>query len=186
VHGWNGSPHNHWFPWLKRELAENGCAVFAPRMPGGEHPKLSEWLAHLNRVVVESDADTYFVGHSLGCIATVKFLETLSEGVQVGGCVFVGGFSGDLETPEIVEFYKSALDIEEVRRHCKKFISIASDNDTVVPLAFSKEFNEQLGGELIVEKKRGHFCKDDGVTELLSALTAVLELAGLKALSPKL
>ena len=30
VHGWDGNPNNHWFPWLKKELEKRGFEVHVP------------------------------------------------------------------------------------------------------------------------------------------------------------
>ncbi len=180
VHGWDGNPENHWFPWLKRELGRYGFTVFALAMPNAAHPKVDEWIEALQKAVVLPDRDTYFVAHSLGCIAVARYLSTLFDGTRVGGCVFVGGFSGDSKEPEIAEFSTLPFDVTGAKRHCHSFVSILSDNDTSVPLALGRSFHEQLGGSLIVEHKKGHFTARDGVLELPSVLDAVLELSGEK------
>ena len=177
IHGWDGHPGNHWFPLLTRELIQYGFGVFAPAMPHAAEPKVSEWVAHLNKTVIYPDEQTYFVGHSLGCIATVNFLEQLPERVRVGGAVFVGGFFEDLGEPDLAEFYSSPSVIEKAKTHCGSFVSILSDNDEQVPLEKSLNFHKQLGGVLVIEKEKGHFCADDGVTELSSVLNAILDMA---------
>lgn len=180
VHGWDGTPDNHWFPWLAHQLVERGFTVFAPAMPNAAHPKASEWLAELARVVGEVDKDTYFVGHSLGCIATVRFLASLAEGDVAGGCVFVGGFSGNVRIKELSEFYSLPLVMGNVKKHAYRFVSIASDDDEAVPVQKSRDFNSELGGKFIEEKGKGHFCFNDGVTELPSVLSALLEMSSPK------
>ena|SRR3989344_4684877 len=191
IHGWEGSPNNHWFPWLSRELGEYGFSVFAPAMPNTACPKVSEWVEHLQRVVVNPDKDTYFVGHSIGCQAILRFLEKLPASQKVGGVVFIGGWFTlmNLETQEEKDIAKpwleTQIDFEKVKRHTKKFIAIFSDNDEVVPLENKELFEERLGASTVVEHQKGHFYKSDGVTELPSALSAVLELADQKTLNPK-
>jgi len=185
IHGWNATPDSDFLPWLRRELGEYGFSVFAPQMPNAKHPKVSGWLEHLRHVVVSPDKETYFVGHSLGCITIARYLVSLHGDVCAGGCVFVGGFSGNIHIPEISEFYSLPFEAQKAKQHCRAFTAILSDDDTAVPLDIGLAFAHELGAKVVVEKKRGHFCKSDGVTELPSALSAVLELAGQKALSPK-
>ena len=191
IHGWEGRPDNHWFPWLSRALGEYGFSVFVPAMPNTANPKISEWIEHLQHVVVKPDEDTYFVGHSIGCQAILRFLEKLPASQKVGGAVFVGGWFTlmNLETQEEKDIAKpwlgTLIDFEKVKRHTKKFIAIFSDDDKSVPLENKGFFEERLGAKTVVEHQKGHFCKSDGVTELPSALSAVLDLADLKALSPK-
>lgn len=32
-HGTEGYPEENWFPWMKRELEQNGCSAFVPQFP---------------------------------------------------------------------------------------------------------------------------------------------------------
>ncbi|MBU0666612.1 MAG: alpha/beta hydrolase [Nanoarchaeota archaeon] len=83
VHGWEGYPENHWFPWLKKELETKGFEVFVPAMPDTDHPKMGAWLEHLTKITRAPDKDCYFIGHSLGCITILRYLETLQENQKV-------------------------------------------------------------------------------------------------------
>ncbi|OHA18757.1 MAG: hypothetical protein A2664_04595 [Candidatus Taylorbacteria bacterium RIFCSPHIGHO2_01_FULL_46_22b] len=177
IHGWEGTPQNHWFPWLTHALVDHDFTVFVPTMPNTMHPKFSEWLAELARVVGVPDKDTYFVGHSLGCITIVRYIEQISPNVKIGGCVFVAGFSNDLDLPEISEFVSTPVDFGKVKSHLGTAVTIYSDNDEYISVAESKDFSKKLGAKEIFEKGQGHFCMSDGVTELPSALNAILEFS---------
>lgn len=177
VHGWDGNPNNHWFPWLKLELIARGWEVNAPQLPHAANPKVSEWLDFLEDYVGKPAADTYFVGHSLGCITIARYLETLAPKVKVGGCVFVAGFSGRINVPEIAEFYQLPFDAEAAKKRCGKFVMIFSDNDPYVPMEKSLEMAKQLGAKTILERGKGHFTTGDGVTALPSALSALLNMS---------
>lgn len=67
------------------------------------------------------DEQTYFVGHSLGCQAIARYLESLSESIKVGGVVFVAGFfkrlSGlgeDVENNDIANHWlTTSLDLKK-------------------------------------------------------------------------
>ncbi len=137
IHGWEGKPDNHWFPWLTLELKANGFEVSAPQMPHAGNPGVKEWLEFLKEYVGKPDKNTYFIGHSLGCITIARYLAKLSgitkirntpsasgissskegerkkEKVKVGGCVFVAGFSGRINVPEISEFYLPPHQIQQ-------------------------------------------------------------------------
>ena len=191
IHGWDGRPDNHWFPWLTWELKANGFDISAPQMPHAADPKVKEWLSFLREYVGKSDRDAYFVGHSLGCTAIVRYIDLLPKATRVGGCVFVAGFSGRLNIPEIREFYLPpqtaargltqkgtqiyADIIEKAKAHCDKFVMIFSDNDPYVPIAKSLEFAKQLGAKTILERGKKHF--NDGITALPSALSALLQMS---------
>jgi len=177
IHGWQGTPESHWKPWLKRELGARGFEVFMPQMPNPIFPSINEWVDTIRNIVGVVDEDTYFVGHSLGCITVVRYLAGLKEGQKVGGVVLVAGFYSDIGLPEISQFYTNIEEVEKAKQHSNKFVSIVSDNDTSVPLEKAKELNTALDGELIIENEKGHFCEEDGVVELPSALGAILRIS---------
>lgn len=189
IHGREGKPDNHWFPWLSLELKARGFEVNAPQMPVGtriyaekerrwtQMPKVKEWLSFLKEYVGTPNKNTYFVGHSLGCIAIARYLAALSAKAKVGGCVFVAGFSGRLEIPEISEFYSLPFNLEKAKLHCDKFVTIFSDNDPYVPIERSIEFAKQLGAKTILERGKGHFTTRDNVTALLSVLNVLVRMS---------
>ncbi len=181
VHGWEGKPDNHWFPYLSLELRANGFEVSAPQMPNAGAPKVKEWLEFLKGYVRKPDSHTYFVGHSLGGITIARYLAGLPAKVKVGGCVFVAGFSGRLNIPEISEFYALPFDAKKAKAHCDQFTMIFSDNDSFVPMERSLEFARQLGAKTILERGKGHFSAHDGVKALPSAFSALLRMSSIVA-----
>ncbi len=177
IHGWEGRPDGHWFPWLALELRARGWEVNAPQMPRAAEPKVKEWLEFLRKYVGKPSRHTYFVGHSLGCITIARYLVALPAKAKVGGCVFVAGFSGRITEPEIAEFYSLLFDAEKAKARCEKFVMVFSDNDPFVPLEKSLEMAQQLGAKTILQRNKGHFCAQDGVTALPSVLTALLKMS---------
>ncbi len=179
IHGWGGSPGHHWKPWLTKELQAKGFEVVEPQMPHTDTPVFSEWLAKLSEVVGTPDENTFIVGHSLGCVTVVRYVASLLGETKVGGVVLVAGFYTDINRGEkIRDFYTTQSEIEKAKEHCDKFVSIGSDTDEDVPMEKVAELNDALDGKLLVEKNKGHFCEEDGVTELPSALDAILEMVG--------
>jgi len=177
IHGWEGYPEEGWRPWLKSELEKKGFSVFVPAMPDTKYPKMDAWLKHLTKIVGTPDKDCYFVGHSLGCITILRYLETLKEGQKVGGVVLVAGFTSNLGYEELESFFTKPIDWEKIKSHCEKFVAIHSDNDPYVSLHYRDFFKSKLNAEIIVEHNMGHFSGDDGITELPVALNAVLRIS---------
>ena len=185
IHGWGGSPEEGWRHWLKNELKQQGVEVYAPARSDSDHPRMDAWLEDVRSVVGVPDKDCYFVGHSLGCITILRYLESLTEGQKIGGAVFVAGFSdinitvGESEDlGELQSFFETDVDFQKAKKHCEKFIAIHSDNDPYVDLRYGDIFRENLGAKIIIEKGMRHFSGDDGITELPSVLKSVLELDG--------
>ena len=181
IHGWEGYPEGGWRPWLKKKLEEKGFEVIIPAMPDTANPTMEKWVPYLAHLVATSDKNTYFIGHSLGCITILRYLETLKEGQKVGGVVLVAGFAHDLEYDgykgELLSFFQIPVNWEEIKKHCNKFVSIHSDDDPWVPVKHNEIFKKKLGAEAIVMHKMKHFSGDDGINELPIALDSVLKFS---------
>ena len=94
IHRWSGGPDDDWRPWLKIELEQRGYEVANPEMPDTDTPVIKKWVDKLREVVGTPDADMYFIGHSIGCQAILRYLETIDT--PVGGAVFVAGWCSEV------------------------------------------------------------------------------------------
>jgi predicted alpha/beta hydrolase family esterase len=167
VHGWDGTPEDGWFPWLRTELAKQGFEVVVPQLPDPLIPRIAKWVPTLAAAVVTRPVDeqTYFVGHSMGCQTIARYLETLPEGQRAGGAVFVAGFfkrlTGIEDTPDeqLVknEWLGTPIDLAKVKPRLPKSVAIFSDDDPFVPLDDQDDFRDKLGSEIIVQHHMGHF-----------------------------
>lgn len=176
VHGWNGSPEEGWKPWLKNELEKQGFDVIVPAMPNPQHPNRELWLSKLEEVIGVPDDNLYFVGHSLGCIAVMRYLESLGINQKVAGVILVAGFTSNNGFPDFDSFFQSKIDWNLIKSNAKKFVAIHSTNDPYVSMHYSNFFKENLGAEIIVEQNKGHFFGDDGVLELPSVLESLIKM----------
>lgn len=179
IHGWGGWPKEGWFPWFKKELERNGFVVTIPEMPNSNTPKMDEWLPHLVSVVGIPDEQTYFIGHSLGNIMILRYLEQLNPSQKIGGVVFVAGFTTDLNIPELQEskFFSKPINWDLIKNHTNKFVAIHSDNDKYVDVKYGDLFKEELNAETIIIHDMKHFSGDDGITQLPEAVESILKLA---------
>lgn len=185
VHGWDGYPEEGWFPWLKKELEQKGFEVIVPQLPQANEPRINKWVPALDKEVGTADAQTYFVGHSMGCQTIARYLESLPESAKIGGAVFVAGFFkrlADLEVDDIVrdvahEWLTTPLDLEKVKSHLPKSVAIFSDDDPYVPMDNQDDYKNKLNSKIIIERNMKHFSGSTGTLELPSALDALLEIA---------
>jgi len=181
IHGWEGYPENCWFPWLRKELENRGFQVFVPAMPNPEEPEIESWVNKLNNITKKLDDDTYFVGHSIGCQAIMRYLQTINN--NVGGIIFVAGWFNlpCLETKEEKRIAKPWLempiDTERIKKLSKNIIAIFSDDDPDVPLSDSELFKSRLNAKIIIEHNKGHFSDDAGVKELPIVLKELLRIS---------
>lgn len=183
VHGWSGQAGDGWFTWLKKELESRGFEVLMPQMPDTDEPRISAWVPAIAQAVGVPDQDTFFVGHSMGCVAIIRYLESLSEGQKVGGAVFVAGFflplTGLTKEEEETgrEWHETPIDTEKVRNRMEKSFALFSDNDPFVPVENAEEFKSRLGSEILIQHNQAHFHEGAGFTELPIALEKLLEIS---------
>lgn len=184
VHGWDGTPEYGWFPWLKKELESRGFDVRVPQLPDNANPRIQNWVPALAAAVGTPTEQTYLVGHSMGCQTVARYIESLPEGVQIGGAVFVAGFFkrltniGDEPSEKATEHHwlDAPVSLDKIRSHLPKSVAIFSDDDPWVPLDNQDDFRDKLGSEVVVEHKKHHF--SDTYKELPIVLKKLLEIAG--------
>ena len=177
IHGWEADPNSNWFPWLANELEKKGIAAVVPAMPNSAHPDCGEWVDYLKKIIGKVDKDTFFVGHSLGPIAILRFLESLPEGEKAGGVIMVAGFSESLQVPELESFFDQPLDYEKVKKSARKFEAICSDDDPLVPIKNAEILRDKLGAELTVLHGQSHLDIYNGLFELPIVLEKILAMA---------
>lgn len=157
VHCWSGKPDYCWYPQTKRELENAGFDVKVPEMPETDAPEFSRWLKTLQDEAGEADEELYLVGHSIGCVTIMRYLETLPEGTKVGGVIFVAGFTEDLGYKELKSFFVMPLDFDKIKSRAGHFAAIYSDNDPYVPVKHAEILKEKLGATLIFKPGLKHF-----------------------------
>jgi len=183
VHGWDGSPDEPLFVWLDKNLTENGYEVKRLSMPDPEVPVIEKWISKLKDEVA-LDENTILVGHSVGCQAVMRYLETQNENVRIAGILLLAPWMHldqttiEEEGEEVIEIARPwmeiPIDFEKVKKSSKKITAIFSDNDEFVPVSEEVFFAEKLGAKTIMEHEKGHFSPAENITELNSALDAIL------------
>lgn len=180
VHGWAGNPKQAWFPWIQKELISKGFEVIIPKMPNTLTPKIDEWVSHLSEIVGKSDAETFFIARSIGCQTIMRYFEKTGE--KSGGCVFVGPWftlSGidDEEDYKIARpWIETPIDFNKVKKACKKFTCIFSDDDPFVPVDNEQMFKKNIGAKTILLTGYGHFGDKEKIEKLPIILEEFLKL----------
>ncbi len=176
VHCWGGKPEYCWYPAVKKELASHGFEVLVPAFPDTDMPSMVTWVPHLAEVIGKPDKDLILIGHSIGCPTILRYLETLSEGAQIGGVILVAGFSEDIGYSEIANYFATPIDFKKVKQHTDRFIAIYSDNDPYVDVRFADIFKKELHAEVIIKHKAGHFSAEDNCVTLPDVVDGVLKI----------
>ncbi|PPU08520.1 hydrolase [Xanthomonas arboricola] len=179
VHGYSASPYRHWFPWLKQELEKQGVVVSIVTLPSPDSPRPDDWQRALEVQIESMDENTYFVAHSLGGIALLKYLETAGGASVIGGYVLVSGFNDGLPIlPQLDDFAKPDIDYEKISRISGHRLVIAAADDTIVPHALSERMARSLDAKFISVQHGGHFLDSDGFTEFPLVLDELRQIFG--------
>jgi predicted alpha/beta hydrolase family esterase len=173
VPGFSGVYGDSWPNWLGQEFAKYGFDFRLLDMPNVMCPEVHEWLDYLAAQKIKADKNTYFIGHSLGCVTIARYLEKLPAKSVAAGCIFVAGFCSLPKFPLLSDFCTEPLDFSLVKNHAEDFVVIMSDNDHIIPNQDSLELAEKLQAKVMIESKKGHFTNE--VKELHSALNYILE-----------
>lgn len=175
VHGWKGRPDSNWKPWLKRELNSQGIQTEILPMPNPDHPEREEWVKAITAAVGTPDADTILIGHSLGCISILLYLQSLADNQKIRGAVLVAGFASRPHNGH-PSFFDEPLRWDVIRAHCDKFVAIHSDNDPNVDISNLETFKDKLHAKPALMHNMGHFGSADGCFDLPVALQEILAL----------
>lgn len=179
IHGWGGHSKEGWLAWLAKELQSRGFEVSIPDMPETDDPRIDPWVSRLAGLVGTADQDIYFVGHSIGCQAILRYIASLEH--PVGGMVLVAPW---VRLPNLAEeekeiaqpWLETPIDFQKVRDHGGKVAVLLSDNDEDAPVEDAGVFEKELGAQVTILHARGHFTEGDGVMELPEVLDVILEM----------
>jgi predicted alpha/beta hydrolase family esterase len=166
IHGYGASPQHHWFPWLKQQLEQQGIVVQVPPLPDPEHPVKPAWDKCLAQAIEQPDQYTFFVAHSLGCIALLDYLQQLDPQPKIGGLLLVSGFHQPVPGYSLINpFVAHALQPEQLIALTPQRVVIAAQDDPVVPHDLSQHLSEKLQARIISLPQGGHLLGSDGFTQ---------------------
>ena len=132
-------------------------------MPNPNNPIASEWIGNLSNSVKTINEDIYFIGHSLGCITLLRFLEMQPDNTKIGGIILASGFVKEIpKYPNLDQFIKSDLDFKKVTKMTRNRCVLSAPNDIHVPYEYSCELAKFLDAKLITIENGGHFIGQEG------------------------
>lgn len=168
VHGFGANSDKHWFKWLKTELEKDkNISVKLLNMPNSKNPNLQEWLNTLAKEASKIDENTYFVGHSLGCISILRYLDSKNLKSKVGGVFLVSGFYESLEIlPQLDSFTKPPLDFARLDSKINSKFVFSARDDEIVPTTLSQNLAVKLKAIFIQIPTGKHFMDREGVKEM--------------------
>ena len=159
-------------------LEKKGYSVSVPAMPHPEEPTIDDWVGKVAEVVGQADAETYLVGHSIGCQTVLRYVQALEAEQKVGGVLLVAPFTrldpAELEDPDDQRIAKPWIETplywDKMKEHCERFEAIFSQDDPCVPVENAQTFAQNLGAKIVLLNGLKHINGEAGVTELPEAL----------------
>jgi predicted alpha/beta hydrolase family esterase len=174
IHGWGDDPTRGWINWLVVQLKARGIEAIAPVMPNPRRPDFQQWLGAIADTVGSIDEQTALIGHSLGCFMLLRFLEQYQGSGKLGKLILVAGFAVPAD-PAHQERFLPAPDFKLIWARVAKIYNVYSNNDHVVTPGRTRQLNNLLGGELVLDRDKRHFSGLRGIEDLPSVLNLVLD-----------
>lgn len=176
VHCWGGKANYAWYPWVKTQLEKAGYKVAVPGMPDAEVPRLDKWLPHLQEIIGKPDDELVLIGHSIGTVTIMRYLEALPEGQQIDKAVLVAGFTDPLGMQELENFFETRLDFTKIKPKAKGgFVVIQSDDDPYVSGQYGTRLKSELNAKLVIKHAAGHMSGEVDNEEACAQLPEVVE-----------
>ncbi|WP_133534601.1 RBBP9/YdeN family alpha/beta hydrolase [Tenacibaculum caenipelagi] len=164
IHGYTASPDSNWFQNFKQSLENDFIEVSILEMPDSLAPKLNDWVSYMENHIKEIDENTIFIGHSLGCISILNFLNKFKT-TKIKGLFLISGFVESSPIPELIEFLKPKLNYNHLKEITKTRVAISAIDDDIIPYQYSKTMAEKLDAKFTLLKKGKHFIDRDGFTK---------------------
>ncbi|WP_259362958.1 RBBP9/YdeN family alpha/beta hydrolase [Curtobacterium sp. ME12] len=176
MHGYTADPSQKWFPWITETLHRQNISVHIPAMPDPHHPDVAAWEAAAAEAIGQPDDNLVIVGHSLGCITTLRVLSALQKPWQLGGLIMVSGFDAPVPTLPTLDPFTTpaAVDYPQIRARTQFRSVLTSNTDSIVPPQASATLADHLGAVLQQVPNGGHFL-DRQLPALLEHITAAFQ-----------
>lgn len=177
LHGRNGSPTSHNFPWLKDGLEKSGFTVEVPLLPNTSEPDDLEQAEYVIKNC-KLDEQTTLVCHSFGGIVALRLLE---KGIKIKRLILVSTpFTGNFLDGKVRESVSRAcgrgFNFSKIIKNAQSISVIHDVNDDIVPQSDLDQYTKNLNVPLL--KLRGvapHFCGETE-PELLNAIIPSLQV----------
>lgn len=156
LHGYAESPSKVWLPWLHKQAEALGLSVEAPELPNPLRPTYGSWMRSVRRSAERWDRWTIVVGHSLGGVLALRALDQADTKVRAVVTVSTP-FAATVTVKELIGFFDHSIDWRKLRRRAKRFVTIHSKNDPLVPYDHARRYQEILGSRVVLTAKDSHF-----------------------------
>lgn len=160
IHGYEGNPENHWFPYIKENLEKHGVEVFAPEMPTEHTPE--KWLDSASAWKDKINESTILIGHSVGSSFLLQLLSQFD--VSVACTILVAGagkpfsiIGGDKTEEDECNAFTKNISWKKVKSNGGLIAIFASTNDVDAPIDVTAHLSSMVQSPARFFENRGHF-----------------------------
>ena len=152
-----------WKDTLQEDLGKD-YQVIRPRMPDSQNAKYEEWIEYFLNISQHFESDAVFVGHSLGGLFLLRFLQEYN--LEPRATIFVAAPAYNCET-----FFYSVGDYSD---NLGKVHIFHSEDDEVVPLKSAYVYkSDLLDATMHIKKDSGHFFMQTNFPELVKTIKSL-------------
>lgn len=163
VHGIIATSQSNWYPWLERKVSEKGIFIKTLNMPNSDQPILHEWMEYLNKELSSLNENTILIGHSLGCVAILNYLNS-QKNLKIKAAIWVSGFIEKTPISQVQEFVDVQLNYQKINKQIQYQIAITAKDDDIIPYTYTKEMETKLDINTFVLETGKHFIDRDRYT----------------------
>ncbi len=156
IHGYNANPEMNFHPWLIQQLKDKGIEVIAPKIPLEGEPDVLLCIDALVQAVGRLDEKTIILGHSLGGVLALRYLEA-AEAVSTPRAVMLIAAPWQTKSETIKNLFLSEFDYDVVAWKAKEFVIVHDKEDTMVPFDHALKYQKMLNAELIETTGNNHY-----------------------------
>lgn len=156
-----------WKEWLATQLPNDD--VLYPSMPNKSNAVYSEWEIFFSKILKLVDHNLILIGHSLGAMFLMKYLNTHQLKVPALQVHLVAGGYDDESNEDLGSFKVESA--KDVIKSAKEVHLWHSEDDPVVPFSELAKIQKDIPtATLHIFTNREHFSQQDTFPELLEAI----------------
>ena len=178
IHGFEGSAHTNFFPWLKKELEKRGHEVQAPELPNPFSPKESEQVDFVLKNCA-FDENTIVVGHSLGAVVALKALMKLNKPISslvIAAAAVDPEFDTHYDSRPFSKDFAWDFDFNQIKGLVGGKVAVLSDLTEKFRATYLRHLATKLSAEFVeVTANEEHFCASEEPA-ILKAVTPSLSV----------
>ncbi len=170
LHGLSADSSSDWYINVADHFSALGCETLIPNLPGTYAPNLNRWAKAIQALLEsngwKADEDLCLIGHSTGCMAALRFIESLPDQTRLGPAILVAGFPAALFHPNVPVLVARDPRPKQIKHKLPNLLAVHSTNDWRVPIGPNSTWLEkELGAEIFTIENAGHFIKRHGWTD---------------------